>query len=252
MAMQGGYFRNGIIASTLGDKHLPQCFQVGEDIVIPPSFNDDHLELSLQLLCKRFNSSQETLDMSALTPAQLASDDEQRSFKVMFKGQTHASIRGVRQVIKRELARERWKGQLALGGGRDLQNSLRLMTKSHFCLAPAGYAPWSPRPFLGLLTGCIPVIVSDDIILPFEDRYNWSSFAVHLPEKDLPNVHSILTAYTPQQRMDLRRAGYAASRDFIITSKRQPGWWGRHDGFDMLLMQLAAAYNKRRARAQGK
>lgn len=42
------------------------------------------------------------------------------------------------------------------------------MRKSLFCLSPAGDTPSSARLFDAIVSGCIPVIISDDLELPFE------------------------------------------------------------------------------------
>ena len=41
-------------------------------------------------------------------------------------------------------------------------------TRSEMCLAPAGWELWSVRFFEAILLGCIPVLVTDDIQLPFQ------------------------------------------------------------------------------------
>lgn len=42
------------------------------------------------------------------------------------------------------------------------------VTRSIFCLSPAGDTPSSARLFDAIVSGCIPVIVSDELELPFE------------------------------------------------------------------------------------
>ena len=44
-----------------------------------------------------------------------------------------------------------------------------LMGTSHFCLVPKGRGWWTVRLFETFYAGCIPVILSDDQELPFED-----------------------------------------------------------------------------------
>lgn len=43
-----------------------------------------------------------------------------------------------------------------------------LSVRSSFCLSPAGDTPSSARLFDAIVSGCIPVIVSDELELPFE------------------------------------------------------------------------------------
>jgi hypothetical protein len=42
------------------------------------------------------------------------------------------------------------------------------MRRSLFCLCPAGDTPSSARLFDAIVSGCIPVIVSDELEFPFE------------------------------------------------------------------------------------
>lgn len=43
-----------------------------------------------------------------------------------------------------------------------------LVLRSIFCLNPAGDTPSSARLFDAIVSGCIPVIISDELELPFE------------------------------------------------------------------------------------
>lgn len=42
-----------------------------------------------------------------------------------------------------------------------------------FCLSPAGDTPSSARLFDAIVSGCIPVVVSDELELPFEGLLNY-------------------------------------------------------------------------------
>ncbi|MCL7043119.1 hypothetical protein MKW94_022802 [Papaver nudicaule] len=58
------------------------------------------------------------------------------------------------------------------------EQSIKGMRSSEFCLHPAGDTPTSCRLFDAILSLCIPVIVSDDIELPFEGMVDYSDFSV--------------------------------------------------------------------------
>ncbi|GKC06430.1 probable beta-1,4-xylosyltransferase IRX10L [Tanacetum coccineum] len=58
--------------------------------------------------------------------------------------------------------------------------------KAVFCLCPLGWAPWSPRLVEAVIFGCIPVIIADDIVLPFADAIPWEDIGVYVDEKDVP------------------------------------------------------------------
>lgn len=55
----------------------------------------------------------------------------------------------------------------------------RLRSLGRLVLTPRpGFAPWSPRIYEAVMTGCIPVIISDHIRLPFDDILDWRKFSV--------------------------------------------------------------------------
>nr|TKS05580.1 hypothetical protein D5086_0000131710 [Populus alba] len=55
------------------------------------------------------------------------------------------------------------------------------MQRAVFCLCPLGWAPWSPRLVEVVIFGCIPVIIVDDIVLPFADAISWEEILSNLP-----------------------------------------------------------------------
>lgn len=55
------------------------------------------------------------------------------------------------------------------------------MRTSKFCLHPAGDTPSACRLFDAIVSICVPVVVSDDIELPFEDELDYSRFSIFVP-----------------------------------------------------------------------
>lgn len=64
------------------------------------------------------------------------------------------------------------------------EQSIRGMRNSEFCLHPAGDTPTSCRLFDAIQSLCIPVIVSDNIELPFEGMLDYSEFSVFVSVSD--------------------------------------------------------------------
>ncbi|KAL8547239.1 hypothetical protein ACS0TY_006817 [Phlomoides rotata] len=58
------------------------------------------------------------------------------------------------------------------------------MASSKFCLNIAGDTPSSNRLFDAIASHCVPVIISDDIELPFEDVLDYSEFSVFIRASD--------------------------------------------------------------------
>lgn len=66
------------------------------------------------------------------------------------------------------------------------------MARSLFCLCPLGWAPWSPRLVESVLLGCIPVIIADNIRLPFPSVLRWSDISLQVAEKDVASLEKVL------------------------------------------------------------
>lgn len=108
--------------------------------------------------------------------------------------------------------------------------------RSIFCLCPLGWAPWSPRIVESVVFGCIPVIIADGIVLPFEDVIPWKDIAVFVPEKDVPQLETILSEITPSQilSMQSKLANPAIKKAMLFYQPAQPG-----DAFHQVIHALA-------------
>ncbi|XP_076900987.1 uncharacterized protein LOC143555293 [Bidens hawaiensis] len=68
------------------------------------------------------------------------------------------------------------------------------LASSVFCGVMPGDG-WSGRMEDSILQGCIPVIIQDGIFLPWENLFNYDSFAVRLREDEIPNLVKILRGF---------------------------------------------------------
>jgi hypothetical protein len=62
--------------------------------------------------------------------------------------------------------------------GNGIELATQGMRASKFCLNIAGDTPSSNRLFDSIVSHCVPVIISDEIELPFEDILDYSKFCV--------------------------------------------------------------------------
>jgi hypothetical protein len=62
--------------------------------------------------------------------------------------------------------------------GNGIEQATQGMRASKFCLNIAGDTPSSNRLFDSIVSHCVPVIISDEIELPFEDVLVYSKFSV--------------------------------------------------------------------------
>jgi Exostosin family len=70
------------------------------------------------------------------------------------------------------------------------QTFLDITSRSKFCLCPRGFAPSSLRLFEAMQASCVPVIISDALVLP--DDIDWASFSIQVSEKNIDSIHFIL------------------------------------------------------------
>ena len=66
------------------------------------------------------------------------------------------------------------------------------IVRSLFCLCPLGWAPWSPRLVESVVLGCVPVIIADNIRLPFPEVVRWNEISLTVAEKDVRKLGMIL------------------------------------------------------------
>ncbi|CAO2191574.1 unnamed protein product [Urochloa humidicola] len=120
----------------------------------------------------------------------LAADEspafDQRPILAYFQGAIHRKAGGkVRQKLYQLLKDER---DVRFSYGSVRQNGIRRatagMSASKFCLSIAGDTPSSNRLFDAIASHCVPVVVSDDIELPFEDVLDYSEFCVFVRAAD--------------------------------------------------------------------
>ncbi|MEW5298035.1 MAG: hypothetical protein WDW36_001199 [Sanguina aurantia] len=77
------------------------------------------------------------------------------------------------------------------------------MHTSKFCFAPSGYG-YGMRLSTAMLNGCIPVVIQDHIVQPFEGELHYHEFSVRLGHADIPNILPILRAISDAECAHLR------------------------------------------------
>ncbi|MCD7466644.1 putative beta-1,4-xylosyltransferase irx10l [Datura stramonium] len=87
-----------------------------------------------------------------------------------------------------------------------------------------------------VIFGCIPVIIADDIVLPFADAIPWEDIGVFVAEKDVPNLDTILTSIRPEEILRKQRllANPSMKQAMLFPTPAQSG-----DAFHQILNGLA-------------
>lgn len=145
--------------------HCHSCFRQGYDVVIP-SFIDYYT----RELLSRGNFAYH----------------ERRFLIVWFGNGGPGSTDGTYG----EVVNWRWRLQslqhikhVVIGGYHESYEYL--LGESRFCLVPKGLGYWTHRLYEAIRAGCIPVILSDHLVLPFQGvaGIDWTQFSVKWPEE---------------------------------------------------------------------
>eukprot|EP00123_Amoebidium_parasiticum_P014111 comp22336_c3_seq1/m.33218 comp22336_c3_seq1/g.33218 ORF comp22336_c3_seq1/g.33218 comp22336_c3_seq1/m.33218 type:complete len:462 (-) comp22336_c3_seq1:197-1582(-) len=73
-------------------------------------------------------------------------------------------------------------------------NPEKEIKNSTFCLAPEGWYASTYRPYKATLLGCIPVVISEEVVLAFESTVDWERMAIFVHPSDVVNLHNILNS----------------------------------------------------------
>jgi hypothetical protein len=75
-----------------------------------------------------------------------------------------------------------------------------LLSRSIFCLNPAGDSPTRKAFWDALLVGCINVLYEKDVKYPFEDKFDYSDMTVYIPSEQMNQTLHILSKI-PKERI---------------------------------------------------
>nr|XP_004250356.1 probable arabinosyltransferase ARAD1 [Solanum lycopersicum] len=165
-----------------------------------------------------------------LLPRLPLSENQKREILLYFKGAKHRHRGGiVREKLWDLLINEpRVVMEEGFPNATGKEQSIKGMRTSEFCLHPAGDTPTSCRLFDAIQSLCIPVIVSDNIELPFEGMVDYSEFAVFVSVSDALQPSWLvnhLRSYSYEQKDRFRR-NMAIVQPIFEYENGQPGGIG--------------------------
>lgn len=165
-----------------------------------------------------------------LLPRLHLSEDQKRQTLLYFKGAKHRHRGGlIREKLWDLLINE--PGVIMEEGfpnATGKEQSIKGMRTSEFCLHPAGDTPTSCRLFDAIQSLCIPVIISDNIELPFEGTLDYTKFSVFVAVSEAlrPNwLVNHLRSYTGHQKGEFRE-NMAKVQSFFEYNNGYPGGVG--------------------------
>ncbi|KAL0359746.1 UNVERIFIED_CONTAM: putative arabinosyltransferase A [Sesamum angustifolium] len=122
------------------------------------------------------------------------SDYDSRPTLLYFQGSIYRKAGGmVRQELFYMLKNEK-DVHFSFGNikGDGIDKASQGMHSSKFCLNIAGDTPSSNRLFDAIASHCVPVIISDEIELPFEDVLDYSEFCIFVRTSDALREHFLI------------------------------------------------------------
>lgn len=111
---------------------------------------------------------------------------DERSTLVYFQGAIYRKDGGVIRQELYYLLKDEKDVHFTFGsiGGNGVNQASQGMSTSKFCLNIAGDTPSSNRLFDAIVSHCVPVIISDEIELPYEDVLDYSEFSLFVRAAD--------------------------------------------------------------------
>ncbi|KAL8250483.1 hypothetical protein R6Q59_034176 [Mikania micrantha] len=108
---------------------------------------------------------------------------EERPKLVYFQGAIYRKDGGVIRQELYYLLKDEKDVHFTFGsaGSGGIRKASTGMAASKFCLNIAGDTPSSNRLFDAIVSHCVPVIISDEIELPYEDVLDYSKFSIFVP-----------------------------------------------------------------------
>lgn len=87
----------------------------------------------------------------------------------------------------------------------DYFNYVNTAVRSKFLLCPRGYGLQSFRQYESFQLGCVPVIITDNRFLPWEDELDWESFSIIT--NNINNLYEILQNISDKKYNDMLMIG---------------------------------------------
>jgi len=178
------YMPHSIFATTEAfTPRCDDCFSPWKDIVIPGHLDMDRID---DIRAHNQPSSNRTLFFN-------------------FHGrvpQNHEYYTNV--TVRADISKLAPLPNISIGGF--VENYFEIMGTSHFCLIPEGTSSWTNHLYEAFFAGCIPFILSDTFVLPYQDLIDWKSVSFKWPQKKVGLEMYAFIAKLVTERLELVEA----------------------------------------------
>lgn len=111
--------------------------------------------------------------------------NEERQYKVGYVGRdTHGIRKKMHEVLKNE------SDYKLITDYGNTQIFREVLYNSVFALSPRGFGPASYRMYEAIQMCCIPIYISDEFWIPFEDRIDWKRMSLIIGENEIDSIPS--------------------------------------------------------------
>eukprot|EP00928_Gymnodinium_smaydae_P050319 TRINITY_DN3388_c0_g1_i1.p1 TRINITY_DN3388_c0_g1~~TRINITY_DN3388_c0_g1_i1.p1 ORF type:complete len:569 (-),score=112.01 TRINITY_DN3388_c0_g1_i1:582-2288(-) len=159
----------------------PSCFSPWKDLAIP-----GHIDWDRLLEIRKYNRPTSERDILFNFHGRLPANHEYYETN---------RVRG-------EILRLAELPNVSVGGF--VEEYFEIMGSSHFCLVPEGTSSWTNHLYTSFFAGCIPLILSDNFVLPFQDIIDWPSVSVRWPQNAVgPELYVYVLELVTQRKSEL-------------------------------------------------
>ncbi|GAA0140606.1 hypothetical protein Leryth_017051 [Lithospermum erythrorhizon] len=108
-----------------------------------------------------------------------------------------------------------------------------MMKRSKYCICPSGYEVSTSRIVEAIYAECVPVIISENYVLPFSDVLDWTKFSIQIAVTELPNLKKILMEVSKERYLRLHEGVKQVQCHFMVNDPPK-----RFDVFHMIIHSI--------------